>query len=168
MRKKAEHSEVDVVIGLAEGRQWNKSKIKEIKAFAGQAHAGRTPKRVMINRLLSIKYRMEDYVNSNDPSQYITLEMFLKDSLHALNLPLKRFAVFIDTTDGNLKKYLSGERKFNVDLAMKFASFFHTPADLWLRVSIKNEIMDLQNEREKCAKYKKYDFEKVMKAELSL
>jgi len=67
----------------------------------------------------------------------------------------------IDTTDANLKKYLSGERKFSHDLAFKFSNFFHTTPDLWLKVNIKNELLILKKEKKQATKYKKYDYEKV-------
>jgi addiction module HigA family antidote len=70
-----------------------------------------------------------------------------KAYLEALNLTFKRFAIYVDTTDGNLKKYVSGVRKFNTDLALKFGHFFHTSPDLWLNVQIKNELASLKKEK---------------------
>jgi plasmid maintenance system antidote protein VapI len=97
--------------------------------------------------------------------KFYSIEAFLEDYLKVLNLTFKKFAVSIDTTDSNLKKYLSGQRKFNIDLAMKFGYFFHTSPELWLRVYTKNEFYLLTKEKSKASKYKKYDYLKVVELE---
>ncbi|MGV8830319.1 MAG: helix-turn-helix transcriptional regulator, partial [Breznakibacter sp.] len=80
--------------------------------------------------------------------------------LEVLNLPFRKFAICLDTTDSNLKKYVMGERKFNKDLALKFSHFFHTPADLWLKLQLKNELFDLKKKKETKLK-EKNDYRKV-------
>ena len=153
--------ELDAVIS---GRNWSAAEMAQAKAFAKAHHAQRTPERKLKNEMLSIQYRMEHYINTekNGEKNTISLEEFLSDYLKALDITFKKFAQAIDTTDGNLKKYLSGERKFNTDLAFKFASFFHTTPDVWLRVNIKNELLELKKVKNQLSKYKKYDYEKVL------
>lgn len=163
-KEKEKKENFDIEIGLKDGKGWDDEKLAQIKAFIKNESNNRTPERRLKNELLSIKYQMEEYINNTEDNSkaIFTLEMFLNIYLKTLNLTLKKFAQSIDTTDGNLKKYLSGERKFNNDLALKFAYFFHTTPDLWLKVQIKNELASLNEEKSHIKKYKKYDYENII------
>jgi plasmid maintenance system antidote protein VapI len=162
--KKKKDNDFNVEIGLKNGKEWSDDKLAKVKAFVKSHSDKRTPDRKLKNEMLTIKYQMEEYIeneNINEKS-VISLESFLGSFLEVLNLTFKKFASSIDTTDGNLKKYLSGDRKFNTDLALKFSSFFHTTPDLWLKVNIKNELLSLKKEKKQISKYKKYNYEKVL------
>jgi plasmid maintenance system antidote protein VapI len=145
-------------------KQWSKEELDHVKNTIKAHHATRTPERILKNNMLSIKYQMEDYIHNEKTTgkDIIPLENFLSLYLKIISITFKKFAESIDTTDGNLKKYLSGERKFNTDLAFKFASFFHTTPDLWMGVYTKNELLELKKEKKQFSKYKKYDYEKVL------
>jgi plasmid maintenance system antidote protein VapI len=147
-------------------KEWSVEELSQVKAHAKSHHDQRTPERKLRNDMRSIQYQMEDYINDEKITgkNLVPLENFLILYLKALNLTFKKFAQAIDTTDGNLKKYLSGDRKFNTDLAFKFASFFHTTPDLWIRVNVKNELLALMKEKKQLSKYKKYDYKKVVAA----
>ncbi len=162
--KKRKNNDFDVEIGLKNDKEWSDDKLAKIKAFVKSHSDKRTPERKLKNEMLTIKYQMESYIDDGDITErnLISLETFLDSYLTILNLTLKKFANSIDTTDGNLKKYLSGDRKFNIDLALKFSSFFHTTPDLWLQVNIKNELLSLKKEKKHISKYKKYDYEKIL------
>jgi len=162
--KKNMTSDFDVKIGLPEGKSWSASKLAAMKALIKKEAAKRSPERKLKNELLGIKYQMEEYIENMDSIEpkLQGIDTFLNAYLSTLNLQFKQFAVFIDTTDGNLKKYLSGQRKFNTDLAMKFGCFFHTSPDLWLKVQLKNELIALRREHRQVARYKKYDYTKVV------
>jgi plasmid maintenance system antidote protein VapI len=91
-----------------------------------------------------------------------TIEHFVTDFLKVLRINKTAFARFIEIDGANLNKYYRSDRRFNTELALKFAHFFHTPADLWLKVQIKNELLSLQKEKEAEDKYSKYDYEKLL------
>jgi plasmid maintenance system antidote protein VapI len=116
------------------------------------------------NSMSSIRYRMEEYLQNEAirEDELLGLDSWLKDYLKVLNLTLKKFADIIENKDGNLKKYLIGERKFSTDLAMKFGHFFHINPEIWLNIQIKNEMILLKREKEIAVKYAKYDYEKVI------
>jgi antitoxin HigA-1 len=154
----------EIEIGLPEGKEWSAKHLVDIKAFIKKESQKRTPEQRLMTSLYAIKYKMEAYVDNNavGTHQINSIEVFLNAYLKVLNLSFKKFATSIDSTDGNLKKYLSGERKFNTDLAMKFGCFFHTPPDLWLRICTKNELLLLNKEKTQVRKYKKYDYKKVV------
>jgi plasmid maintenance system antidote protein VapI len=126
--------------------------------------ASRSEQRKIKNQILSMQYRIEAYLDRQDIGldNCIPLENFLSGYLKILNLSLKHFAKSIDTTDANLKKYLSGDRKFNSELAMKFGHFFHTSPELWLMLHLKNELVHLKAVQEDQTKYSKYDYEKQL------
>lgn len=163
MKTKKKQDEPDFEVKIRP-KEWSAEELAQVKAFAKAHNAQRSPERKRKNEMLSIQYSMEDYINNEKVNEknMISLEKFLNLYLKVLNLTLKKFASSIDTTDGNLKKYLSGDRKFSTDLAFKFASFFHTTPDIWMKVNIKNELLDLKKEKKQTSKYKKYDYEKVL------
>jgi plasmid maintenance system antidote protein VapI len=160
-KKKQTEDHIDVRI---RGREWSAKEMAEIKQFAKANHAQRTPERKLKNAMLSIQYRMEDYIDNKkiNEKDIISLDSFLSLYLEALNITFKKFANALDSTDTNLKKYVSGDRKFSTDLAFKFASFFHTTPNLWMGVYTKNELLSLKKEKKQISKYKKYDYEKVL------
>ncbi|MBZ5859014.1 helix-turn-helix transcriptional regulator [Flavihumibacter profundi] len=142
---------------------WTKEKLLRVKAFLDKENKKTIPQKDRKNALLSIQYRMEYYLLTNNAEirKIRPLEEFLLSSLKALNIPFKLFALSIDTTDANLKKYLSGARKFNIDLAMKFGAFFHMPPELWLNIQVKNDIIRLQEEKKLRKAYESYNYENL-------
>src|SRR5205809_5490887 len=143
--KTKKNNDFNVEIGLDDAKQWSDEKLAQVKAFVKDQSNKRSPERKVKNEMLAIKYQMESYLEDNDVKvdELRTLETFLAYYLDTLNLTFKKFAISIDMTDGNLKKYLSGDRKFTIDLALKFAHFFHSTPDLWLKVQIKNQLIEL-------------------------
>ena len=109
---------------------------------------------------MALQYEIEANVNDNQ-SKPLTIEDVLRDYLDILNMPFRKFAYYLDSTDSNLRKYITGERKFNNDLALKFSHFFHTTPELWLKLQLKNELFELKLSKE-VKKYKKYDYRKVL------
>ncbi len=71
---------------------------------------------------------MEAYAGTDEREieKPIPLEGFLNAYLTALDISFRRFATAIEINDANLKKYISGERKFNTDLAKRFGRFYST------------------------------------------
>ncbi len=165
MKNKKQQTEEHVDVRIR-GREWSAKEMAEIKQFAKENHAKRTPERKLRNAMLSVQYRMEHYIDNEkiNEKNIVSLDSFINQYLEVLNITFKKFANALDSTDTNLKKYLSGDRKFNSDLAFKFASFFHTTPDLWMGVHTKNELLSLKKEKKQLSKYKKYDYEKVLAA----
>ncbi len=154
----------DLTIGPNDGQKRSKEKTAEIAALAKLHNSKRSPGRLRRNAMLAVQYRMEHYVNDDQVTyeRIYAIEDFVKDFLKVLGINKGTFAGYIEMDGSNLKKYYRSERRFNIELALKFAHFFHTPADLWLKVQIKNELLQLQKEKETEDKYRKYDYEKVL------
>jgi len=140
---------------------WSDKKTELLKNNAIAFAKTRTPEQKLRNQVLSIRFRMEQYLANEEISegQLMTQEAFLKEFLEVLEMPLRRFSAAIEIQDSNLKKYLKGERVFNYDLAMKFGHFFHTPPEYWLELQIKNMLI---LKSDKSQDYNKYDYEKFI------
>jgi antitoxin HigA-1 len=154
----------DLTIGPNDGYTRSKAKTAEIAALAKLHHSKRSPERLRKNAMLAVQYRMEHYVNDDRISyeNIYAIEDFVKDFLKVLGINKGTFAGYIEMDGSNLNKYYRSDRRFNTELALKFAYFFHTPADLWLKVQIKNELLQLLKEKEAENKYRKYDYEKLL------
>jgi len=154
----------DLTIGPNDGQKRTKEKTAEIATLAKLHNSKRSPERLRRNAMLAVQYRMEHYVNDDQVTyeSIYAIEDFVKDFLKVLGINKGTFAGYIEMDGSNLNKYYRSERRFNIELALKFAYFFHTPVDLWLKVQIKNELLQLQKEKEAEDKYRKYDYEKVL------
>lgn len=158
-KQNASHSQMKI-----RPNEWSKQQLADVKEAIKAHQAKRTLEQKLKTQMLAVKYQMEDYINDAKISNknMISLEAFIDMYLEALNITFKKFANAIDSTDANLKKYLAGDRKFSTDLALKFASFFHTSPGLWMGVYTKNELLTLEKEKKHLSKYKKYDYEKIL------
>ena len=153
----------NVEIGLKDGQEWNAEKLSKTKKLIKDLAAKRSPERVLKNELLAIQYKMEEYTEADEKSiiKPIPLKTFLQEYLTALNISLRKFAIAIDMNDSNLKKYISGDRKFNADIARKFGRFFHTSPTTWMKVQQIDDLIKLRTEKID-ERYYKYDFTKVV------
>jgi antitoxin HigA-1 len=163
MTKQKKANDFRMEIGLPEGQQWSAKDLERIKAHAKEIAAKRTPAQRMKNEMAAIRFRMEQYANTEESkiAREQTIEDFTRLYLATLDLNFKDFARAIDSSDANLKKYLKGERKFNEDLACRFGKFFHVSPLTWMRVQHKNDLLRLCRlnvDRH----YRKYDFQKVV------
>lgn len=142
---------------------WNDKKRAEIKKAILSHSAFQTKEMILTNRLLSIQYKMEDYIqNENDDAEVLKILDFVKMYLKALNLTKKKLATYFDMRDSNLQKYLSGERKLNAEVVLKLSAFSHTKPEHWYRVQVKNELIELKKEKENVESYKKYDYRNLV------
>jgi hypothetical protein len=53
-------------IGLPEGQQWSAKDLETIKAHAKEIAAKRTPEQRMKNEMAAIRFRMEQYANTEE------------------------------------------------------------------------------------------------------
>ncbi len=142
---------------------WNDKKKEGVKEFISSHSAKQSKERMLTNRLLSIQYKLEDYIqNDSDDEEVLKILDFVKMYLKALNLTKKKLATYFEMRDSNLQKYLSGERKLNAEVVLKLSAFSHTKPEHWYRVQIKNELIELNKEKQKIANYQKYDYRNLV------
>ncbi|PAW95463.1 hypothetical protein CKK33_18935 [Mucilaginibacter sp. MD40] len=154
----------ELTIGPNDGYNRDPKKKAEMAELAKLHHSKRSPGRLLKNAMLAVQYRMDHYLQDDLVSfeNICTIEQFANDFLKVLGINKTAFARFIEVDGANLNKYYRSDRRFNTELALKFAHFFHTSADLWLKIQIKNELLTLQREKEADEKYNKYDYEKQL------
>lgn len=143
---------------------WNDKKNNDLKDFISTHSAKQSKERLLTNQLLSIQYKLEDYIqNESDDTEVLKILDFVKMYLKALNLTKKELATYFEMRDSNLHKYLSGERKLNAKLVLKLSTFSHTKPEQWYRVEIKNELIELKKEKANVELYKKYDYRNLVR-----
>ncbi len=142
---------------------WNDKKKEGVKEFITSRSAKQSKERMLTNKLLSIQYKLEDYIqNDSDDEEVLKILDFVKMYLKALNLTKKKLATYFEMRDSNLQKYLSGERKLNAEVVLKLSAFSHTKPEQWYRVQVKNELIELKKEKQKIANYQKYDYRNLV------
>jgi antitoxin HigA-1 len=143
---------------------WNDKKNNDLKDFISTHSAKQSKERLLTNQLLSIQYKLEDYIqNESDDTEVLKILDFVKMYLKVLNLTKKELATYFEMRDSNLHKYLSGERKLNAKLVLKLSTFSHTKPEQWYRVEIKNELIELKKEKANVDLYKKYDYRNLVR-----
>ena len=142
---------------------WNDNKKKDLSKVIKSHSQKQTKERLIRNELLSIQYRIEDYIqNENEDVPSLKILDFIKMYLKTLNITKKDLAIYFDMRDSNLQKYLSGERKLNTEMALKLSSFSHIKPEYWYRIQIKNELSELNKMKKNIDDYKKYDYRNLI------
>lgn len=139
---------------------WNEEKRSGLKEFISSHSAKQSKERILKNKLLSIQYKLEDYIQNDTDDQVLRILDFVKMYLKELKITKKELADYFEMKDSNLHKYLSGERKLNAKVVLKLSTFSHTKPEQWYRVQIKNELRELK--KENIDNYKKYDYRNLM------
>lgn len=142
---------------------FNESKRNLVKDFISKKSAGQSKERLLRNELLSIQYKIEDYISDETANEEnLKLLDFVKMYLRTFDITKKDFARYLDMQDSNLHKYLIGERKLNAKVALKISYFTRTKPEYWYGIQIKNEITELRKEEKNNKEYEKYDYSKML------
>jgi len=112
--------------------------------------------------LLSLKYEMEDYIDSQK-EELKSAGYFLKLFLKSLQIQQNNFANYIGLKPSNFSKLISGERSINYDLALIFGKIFNHNPMLWIKIQAKNELYKLVNTNK--GKYYNYSLNDLISEE---
>ena len=112
--------------------------------------------------LLSLKYEMEDYIDSQK-EEIKSAGYFLKLFLKSLQIQQNNFANYIGLKPSNFSKLISGERSINYDLALIFGKIFNHNPMLWIKIQAKNELYKLVNTNK--GKYYNYSLNDLISEE---
>ncbi|MDA3818811.1 MAG: HigA family addiction module antitoxin [Prolixibacteraceae bacterium] len=96
--------------------------------------------------LLAIKFKMQDYLESED-TQLRQPGEFLKEYLKTLEIPQTKFAHYIDINPSNLSKLIKGDRPINYELAIVLGKIFNNDPMLWIEIQAKNELKKIRRAR---------------------
>lgn len=143
---------------------WNDKKKDDLKKIIKSHSSKQSKEQILKNQLLSIQYKLEDYIQSENDTEVLKVLDFVKMYLKTLNITKKELASYFEMKDSNLHKYLIGERKLNAKLALKLSTFSHTKPEQWYRVQVKNEMIELNREKANVEAYKKYDYRNLVEA----
>lgn len=138
----------------------NSKDFKELQKIITEKSKKQSNKRLLENKLLSLRFQMESYLDKKDKS-IIEVGWFLKEFLKELNIKNKTFAEYIGFQDSNLSALFAGKRKINTDLALKLGKIFRVNPTLWIHIQSKNEITRLEKENKK--EYQQYNIDDLLK-----
>jgi len=109
--------------------------------------------------ILSLKYRMEDYLDSG--KRNIPIGEFIKAFVEGAEIKQVRFAEFLGIRPSNLSKILNGERRLSLDLAIILEHITKIKAEVWLMIQNRNEIFKIK--KLKKVEFSKYKLKQLMK-----
>jgi addiction module HigA family antidote len=141
---------------------WNEDKSNKLKDFILQESKKQSQERRIRNEILSIKYKIEEYIENEEIEKEMKILDFVKLYLKTFDITQEKLARAFGMQSPNLHKYLKGDRRLNPDMAFKLSSFSRTKPELWYFVQTKNELLSLKKEKENIKKYEKYDYRKIL------
>lgn len=119
-----------------------------------------TPKQKIETQILALKYKMEDYIEQNNPEKVLLVGYFIEELLNMINIKDKNFAEYIGVSKYDFSKLLHGRKKLNNDLALKLGYIFNIKPTLWIDIETKNELLEL--EKEVKSNYKNYKLDDLI------
>ena len=138
----------------------NSKEFKFLRAKIAEESGKQSKKQRLENKLLSLKFQMESYLETEDNS-LIEVGWFLKEFIKSLNIKNKVFSEYIGYKETNLSALFKGTRKINIDLALKLEKIFNVDASLWIHIQSKNELIKISEENKR--KYLRYNIEDLLK-----
>ena len=96
------------------------------------------------DRLLSVRFRMEDYLAESHPAEVLLPGTLLRECIDLLGVKRKVFAAYVGMEESNLSDLLRGRRKISPEFALKLGDIFNIPPRHWLDVQNKIELLKLE------------------------
>jgi plasmid maintenance system antidote protein VapI len=128
---------------LTEQMDTKSVEFKEFQAKLLNISRNRTEEEQTNIELLALKYRIEDYIES-EKDELESAGSFLRQYLKVLHIKQKIFANYIGLKPSNLSKLLNGERPINYNLAIVFGKIFNIDPMIWIEIQAKNEMSKLR------------------------
>jgi addiction module HigA family antidote len=133
---------------------------KALRGIIEKAAAEQPEDKKMEYQLLSIRFQMESYLDS-EPEQFIVAGKFVQKFLDAIHVEKRDFAQYIAVEEAELEDLLEGRRKITSDTALKLGRIFKTDPALWLHVESKNELFQTSRANEKV--YSQYSLQDLLR-----
>jgi plasmid maintenance system antidote protein VapI len=160
MNDEKKNMEFDEVIGSQDETILSKQDVELIRTHRKKILEDRTEKDQIDDVLTGLRFSLKRYLDTPDSDEIVRLGDFLVNLLAQLNIKKGVFAEYIDISPRNINKYFSGERKFTIDHALKFEQLFQVPAEIFLEVQVKNELIEAKRSSRKT--YEKYDLNDLL------
>ena len=133
---------------LTEPMDIGTEEFEDFQQFILSKAQSRTKSQKVLVEQASLKFQMEDYLNSNS-EKVLSLGQFLKSFLEKAGIKQKQFAYYIGLRPSNFSKLLSGERKVNVEIALILESILNISAQTILSIQTYNELKALPDSKKK-------------------
>jgi addiction module HigA family antidote len=145
MNKKVNEPKTTV---LTERMDFGTKGFHEFRSILMKKVQERTPEQVQELELLSIKYKMEDYLTSTDVEE-LSVGYFIQLILEKLGIKQYQFAEYLRMKPSNLNKVIKGERPINYDLALIFGRLFNNDPMLWIEIQAKSAMLKMEKTDQK-------------------
>jgi plasmid maintenance system antidote protein VapI len=133
-----------------------------VKDYILNHEENKSEKNVMDRIKIGLKIEMWEYLNSSKKSDFIPTGHFLNRLLGIYRITKTKFSEFIDIERTNLQAVIKGKRRFNSSLAKKVEQIFEIPADLWLHIETKNDLIKYEESNKNQELH--YSLKELMKA----
>jgi plasmid maintenance system antidote protein VapI len=128
---------------------WNEEKKSLVNEYIKSSRKTMSFDEILEVELLAIKYRIEDYLSSENTTERIEIIDFVKYYLKVLKVSQKNLAELFEMDAANLHKYLSGQRKLNADFVLKLSAFTSIEPEKWFQIEARNELQQIRKEYSK-------------------
>ncbi|GAA0892866.1 hypothetical protein GCM10009122_25450 [Fulvivirga kasyanovii] len=141
MKKDKINNEFDEIIGGQESRELTKNEHDKIREHRRKLYEERSSDDKVNDILTGFRFKLRNYADDKGSGNVVLLGEFIDAILSQMEIKKKHFAEYIDISPRNINKYFSGERKFNIDHALKLESMFGISAKILLEVQLKNDLL---------------------------
>ena len=146
---------------LAKRMDTGNKEFNEFQAILLNKSKAQTEHQKMKVELMALKFKMEDYLKSEDSNIKLAGE-FLKSFLKIARVRQNKFANYIGLKPSNFSKLIGGERPISHEMALVLGKVFNIEPTLWLNVQAKNELKKLTKSSKRS--YSKYSLDDLIKS----
>lgn len=150
----------DDVIGIEKPRELTKKEHDNIREYRRNIYKKRASQDKLDDILTGFRFTLSNYAEKENPKDIILLGQFFDSLFSQINIKKGRFAEYIEISSGNINKYFSGERKFNIDHVLKLEKMFSVHAETFLEIQIKNDLLKAKSSHK--GKYDNYKLEDLI------
>jgi len=160
MKKVRRHKENERETGqLTEPMDISSDDFTDFRHFILSKSKSRTKEQKILVEVMALKYRMEDYLAS-EQKQEISIGEFLRTLLKVTNIRQNRFAEYIGMRPTNFNKLLRGERRMSLEQAMIMESIFDIEPETWIGIQTKNDLRKLSKVKKQ--EYSNYNLKELI------
>ncbi len=144
---KKEKNNFDDIIGSDKSRAITKKEHDKVRAHRKALYAKRKQKDKIDDMLEGFRFALRNYAAQEEPEEVILFGTYLDNLLSEMNIKKVDFANYIAINPGNINKYMNGERKFNIEHALKLEQLFKIDAKTILEVQLRNEVVEAKQRK---------------------
>jgi len=140
MKNNKNKIDFDEIIGTQAAKELTKKEHFAIIEYRRKVYEQRSSNDKIDDMLTGFRFTLRNYAENEAPKNIILLGQFLDSILKKINIKKGMFATYINISPRNINKYFNGERKFNIDHALKLEKMFNIQAETLLEIQLKNDL----------------------------